>query len=325
MEAASEIAPNIHRIPALFFGTRIVTCHLLIGQTHSLLVDTGMSDTPEKYILPYMKHIGFNPKQLTFIMITHSDIDHQEGNEAIRAAAPNALFMCHNLDRPWVESMEALDNGRYRQWSAEHGIGQQREGNPASYKVNVPMDITFEGGETIRLGPDWAVEIVHTPGHTWGHSGIYDPESRTFVAGESALWNAILDENWQPALPPTYCYVDPYIATIERLRSMDIETYSGAHWPLTRGKDVGAFLNESKNYALHVEQQLLDAINDVGHPIALKELIKMLKSNIGTWPADQDDNLAFPLHGNLRRLEDRGQIVRRQGKNGLVEWTAAHA
>src|SRR5438132_1654530 len=145
METASEIAPNIHRIPALFFGNRVVTCHLLVGETHSLLVDTGMSDTPEKYILPYMKKIGFDPANLTFI------------------------------------------------------------------------------------------------------------------AGEAALWNSILDENWQPALPPTYCYVDPYIATIERLRGMNIDTYSGAHWPVTRGNDIGAFLDESKNYALHVEQQLLDA------------------------------------------------------------------
>jgi glyoxylase-like metal-dependent hydrolase (beta-lactamase superfamily II) len=324
MEAPAEIAPDIHRIPALFFDVRVVTCHLLIGKTHSLLVDTGMNDTPEKYILPYMKQIGFDPAKLTYILITHSDIDHQEGNEAMRAAAPNALFICHNLDRPWIESMEALENGRYRQWHADHGIGQAREGDPSQYKINVPMDITIDGGETLRLSPDWVVELVHTPGHTWGHTGVYDPSSKTFIAGESALWNAILDHEWQPAMAPTYCYVDPYIATIERLRSMDIDTYSGAHWPVTQGKDIGAFLDESKHYAQHVEQKLLDTIRKAGRPVGLKELIKLMKPQIGTWPDNQDEAMAFPLNGNLRRLEDRGLIQRERGNNNLVEWTITH-
>jgi hypothetical protein len=105
---------------------------------------------------------------------------------------------------------------------------------------------------------------------------------------------------------------------------MNIDTYSGAHWPVTRGNDIGAFLDESKNYALHVEQQLLDAINDIGRPIGLKELMKLLKPGIGSWPDNQDEAMTFPLYGNLRRLEDRGLIVRGRSKDGLAEWTAAH-
>ena len=318
-----EIAPRIHRIQCLFFGTRVVTVHLLIGETHSLLIDTAMKESPAQEIVPYMRSIGFDPPRLSYILITHSDIDHQEGNTAMRAAAPNALFMCHNLDRPWIESLEALDNGRYRQWSAEHGIGTLREGDPKHYKRDVPMDITLEGGERLRLGADWEVEIVYTPGHTWGHSGVYDPLSKTFIAGEAALGHAILDKNWQPVLPPTYCYVDPYISTLERLRGMDIETYSGAHWPVMRGADIGAFLDDSKTYALHVEQLLLGAVQGHAHGVTLRTLVAELKPKVGTWPAEQDHNLAFPMHGNLRRLEDRGLIVRTVGKAGIVEWRPA--
>src|SRR5258708_7294622 len=301
-----EIAPNIHSIPVIFFDTRIVTCHLLIGETHSLLIDTAMKDSPKQDLLPYMQKIGFDPARLTYILITHSDIDHQEGNDAMKAAAPQALFMCHNLDRPWVESMQALESGRYRQWY-EYGIGQKPE--PPPYKPNVRMDLTFEGGETIRLGPDWVVEIVHTPGHTWGHSGVYDPKSKTFIAGESALWNAILDKDWQPALPPTYCYVDTYMASIERLRAMDIETYSGAHWPVMHGNDIGAFLDESKSYPLIVEQILLNTIRRLERGGGMKELIRPLKPELGTWPADQDEATSYPLTGSLRRREDTGRVT----------------
>ncbi len=318
-----EIAPGVYRIPCIFFDTRVVYCHLLVGQTRSLLIDTAMSSSPKNEILPYMQSIGFDPARLDYVLITHSDIDHQEGNDAIRAAAPDARFMCHNLDRPVIESMQALDNIRYRQFYADHGIGKPREGTLADYKINVPMDITIEGGETIRLGPDWNVELVHTPGHSWGHTAVYDRKHRLFIAGEAALWTSILDKDVQPALPPTYYYVDPYIATIERLRGMDIDTYSSAHWPLQHGNEVGVFLDESKNYALHVEQLLLDTIRRLGRAVGLKELIKLLKPQMGTWPDNQDDNMAAPLGGNLRRLEDRGLIRRGRDTAGLVEWSVA--
>jgi glyoxylase-like metal-dependent hydrolase (beta-lactamase superfamily II) len=268
-----------------------------------------------------MKQIGFDPARLTYILITHSDIDHQGGNKAMRAIAPNALFLCHTLDKPWVESLDALENGRYRQWAADHGIGAPREGRPGEYEITVPMDITFEGGETIRLSPDWALEIVHTPGHTWGHSGVYDRASRCFIAAEAALWRTILGKDEQPALPPTYCYVDSYLATIKRLKGMDIGLYASAHWPLKRDQEVRNFLDESEAYCLQVEQKLLNTLRSASHGLRLRELIGILKPEIGSWPAAEDDALAYPLHGNLCRLEDRGLIVSARRPDQLIEWS----
>ena len=42
-------------------------------------------------------------------MISHADGDHVGGNRAIRDVHPEALFLCHELDRRWVESNEALE------------------------------------------------------------------------------------------------------------------------------------------------------------------------------------------------------------------------
>lgn len=203
MEQSTEIAPGIHRIAGVFAGSRIVFCHLLVGAGRSMLVDTGMSHTPQADIFPYMKSIGFDPAALDFVLITHSDIDHQAGNEEVRKAAPNALFIAHNLDVPWIKSAEALVRGRYAQFIPDHGIGPDEAGQQATIAdcpCHVPIDIRIDGGEHIRLAPDWVVELVHTPGHTWGHTGLYDPRSKTFLAAEAALWNAILDKDWRPAL-----------------------------------------------------------------------------------------------------------------------------
>ena len=48
---SAEIAPRIHRIACMFDETRVIYCHLLLGRSKSLLIDTGMSYTPERDIL----------------------------------------------------------------------------------------------------------------------------------------------------------------------------------------------------------------------------------------------------------------------------------
>lgn len=318
-----EIAPGVHRIMSIFFDTRVVACHLLIGAERSLLVDTGMSHTPKKDLFPYFEKIGFDPDKLDYVLVTHSDIDHQCGNDVVKARAPNARFIAHNLDKPLIESPRELFFTRAYQFTEAHGIGPKAEAVQDTVDgcgCNVLMDYGIEGGETPRLGPDWAVELVHTPGHSWGHTGVYDPKNKLFIAAESALWNAILDKEGQPAMPPTYYYVDAYLATLARLRSMDIAIYSPAHWPIQHGNEVGVFLDESRNYVMRVEALLLEVVRAAREPITLRQLIADLKPRVGEWPADQDENLAPPFTGSLRRLEDRGYVEQVRGIDGFVAW-----
>ena len=315
-----EIAPNIHQIPVIFFGNRSVYVHLLIGSEASMLVDTACAGSPKEVILPYMEKIGFDPKELTYILVSHSDLDHQGGNQPMKEASPQALVMCHNLDRPWIESTEALISGRYMQFDEDHGFVTS-EDDKALYRaetLSTPIDITLEGSETFRLSPDWSVEVVHTPGHTWGHLAVYDPSSKTLIAGEAAIGTAILDVDWNGALPPTYCYVDTYLSTIDRLASMDIESYSGAHWPLKKGKEVAEILRESRNYCLQNERLLLELAQEGA--FTLKEAIAKLAPKVSSWPEAADSLLMFPFAGNLQRLVQRSQLVEGRNNDNRITW-----
>src|SRR3712207_9003117 len=42
-----------------------------------------------------------------------------------------------------------------------------------------PVDAGLRGGETMRLGPDRRIEILHLPGHTLGHLGFWRSEEHT--------------------------------------------------------------------------------------------------------------------------------------------------
>ncbi|MCL4830153.1 MAG: MBL fold metallo-hydrolase [Caldilinea sp.] len=316
-----EIAPGIHRIKCKFGANRMVYVHLLIGEHAAMLVDTGCAHNPEQEILPYMRSIGFDPAQLTYIVISHSDIDHQGGNAPMKAAAPQALLVCHNLDRPWVEDTEALIEGRYSQFERDHGIGYGEEGKAGIRAgcLSHPLDLTLVGGEHFRLSRDWVVEVVHTPGHTWGHLTILDPRSRTLISGEAAMWNAILDDDWAPAMPPTYCYVDVYLATQDRLMAMHIDQLAPAHWPLQQGAAVAEFLNESRNYCLLVERKLMEFAHNTGG-FTLREAIDQLGPTLGRWPTAANQDFSYGMAGNLESLTKRGRLRTERNAADLITW-----
>lgn len=316
-----EIAPGIHRIKCTFGSNRMVYVHLLIGSQASMLIDTACAHNPAQDILPYMQTIGFDPAALTYVLITHSDLDHQGGNQPMKKAAPQAIFMCHHLDQPWIDDTEALINGRYAQFEQDHAIGYGEEGKAGIRAdcLSVPVDMTLRGGETFRLGPDWRVEAMHTPGHTWGHTAVYDPRSKTLISGEASMWNAILDDDWVPAMPPTYCYVDTYLATQERLLSMDIDLLSSAHWPLQAGSDVAAYVSTGRDYCLQVERTLLSFAGEKPG-FTLREAIETLGPTLGAWPAAANQDFSYGMLGNLDSLTKRGLLARGRNADNLVVW-----
>lgn len=322
-ELGVEIAPGVHRIRCLFGANRVVYVHLLVGDEAAMLVDTGCAHNPAQEILPYLQAIGFDLRRLTYIVISHSDTDHQGGNAPMKAAAPQALVVCHNLDRPWIEDTEALIQGRYSQFERDHGIGYGEAAKQGMREtcLSTPVDVTLNGGEHFRLSRDWYVEAVHTPGHTWGHLAVFDPRSRTLIAGEASMSNAILDADWQPAMPPTYCYVDTYLATQGQLLALGIEQLSTAHWPLQRGPDVAAYISVSRSYCLLVERKLVEYAHSSGG-FTLQEAVATLGPTLGGWPAGANQDFSYGMLGNLDSLTRRGVLATTRSAEGLVEWRA---
>jgi hypothetical protein len=116
--------------------------------------------------------------------------------------------------------------------------------------------------------------------------------------------------------------VDTYLATLDRLMRMEIDTFSPAHWPVQRGSQVADFLSESRNYCQHVEAQLLELAQKHGS-FTLKGAIAQLGRTLGSWPPEMDTMLTFPLAGNLARLTQRGQLAAGRNADHCVEWRPA--
>src|SRR5215204_5221522 len=98
-----EILPGIHRIESNL-GARFMCQFLLTEEDRTVLVDTGLAETPEEVIIPYLEGIGLSLGDLDEVIISHADVDHCGGNRALKEMHPELGFSCGEDDRAWVES-----------------------------------------------------------------------------------------------------------------------------------------------------------------------------------------------------------------------------
>lgn len=203
-----ELYNGVYQIQSLFAGRNLFQ-YLFVGD-NIVLVDTGIAETPEKTVFPYLDKLKINPQRLTLVVTTHADLDHQGGNDSIKRASPNTWLACGVADRALVEDPGALYDQRYNFLKEEHGVGFDAEPSPDAGKPR-KVDLCFTGGETIRLRDDWELEVLHVPGHSHGHLALYDAKRRAAFVGDAIHGRGCPKATGRLAIPVTYYYVDIYL------------------------------------------------------------------------------------------------------------------
>ncbi|MSS72361.1 MAG: MBL fold metallo-hydrolase [Candidatus Latescibacteria bacterium] len=318
-----EILKGIHRIQTPL-GTRSLYQHLLIDE-RCVLIDTGVTRTPEQVIIPYLKRVGLGPDRIDLALISHADADHFGGDESLRRVAPRALIACHELDVAWVEDPDRLVEERYNQFSEPHGMGltpEERAGARGMMGGKVGVDLSLQGGEQIRMGERWRVEILHVPGHTQGHLMVYDPRSEAAIICDAALGSVIPDAEGNPSMPPTYCYPETYLPSIRKISALNPKHLLTSHYPAMRGREVQAFLRESLDFVRRVERAILSALRKTKGRMTMREIIDTVSSSLGKWPEEAAPQLAFPLAGHLNLLS-KAKRIQKGRRKGLACWEIA--
>ena len=278
-----EVVPGVHRIES-DLGARFMCQYLFDGQERKLLLDTGISGTPIDVIWPYLERVGCAPEDLDAVINSHADVDHCGGNKAIRERYPAARLWCHELDRPWIESNRAMMAENYC-WYETYGFGPTEESKAwirQELGGDSPIDVGLRGGETVRLSPDWRVEIMHLPGHSFGHVGIWDARSRAAIIIDAVLYDGIYDRAGERLIPPRYYDLSAYQSTIRRLIALQPDVLLTAHYNVMEGATAVEWLQHSLHYTeeLHevVREGLRNGVTD------LWELTQYADKRVGPYP-----------------------------------------
>ena len=309
MSTVELLAPGVHLLNGEI-GGRALTLTILKGDSSSILLDTGCNADAEGLILPAMTQIDLSPQDLSFIVISHCDLDHVGGNHRMKQAAPAAVLSCGDADREQVESPEAMWTQRYDAFRTDHGISYDDDvkgwimselGEPQ------PVDLTLRGGERLRLSRHWDVEVVHLPGHSWGHVGLLDRTNRALYGVDAIHGSVIPTLEGTPAMPPTYMYVDAYLDTIRLIEHLPIDTYVTCHWGVKRGDDIRAFYDESRRFVERAETLIRETLATAGTGMTLLELCTEIGPKLGGWGEESHRELCYVFKGHLTRLLTLGQ------------------
>ena len=92
--------------------------------------------------------------------------------------------------------------------------------------------ITFSEKLTLEVGQH-SFELIHMPGHTAGHIGVYIPREKVFFAGDN-FTNRV-----QPLL--SNCLPFDWIETLKRIEAMEIDYVVPGHGEVCGLKEVTEF------------------------------------------------------------------------------------
>jgi glyoxylase-like metal-dependent hydrolase (beta-lactamase superfamily II) len=315
-----EILPGLHRLE-MPLGNRVLYQHLFIGD-RIVVVDSGIRETPEALLFPYLESLGRDPSRIDLVIVSHADADHFGGNEVIKKTAPGAWIAAHRFDAPWVADPERIMEERYNQFAASHGMSYPdavKSAIRAMMGGPVPVDLQLQGGETILLTPERPLRILFLPGHTRGHVGVYDPVHRAAVLTDAVLWKGLPDVEGNIVMPPTYCHTETYRGTIQQAAHLDLETLCLSHYPLMKGARAAAdFIAETGRFVERADEAVMRCLSETRAWKSLKDVIGYADPLLGPF-GDARDELAYPLLGHLTELVQQGRVETRR-IDGISHW-----
>lgn len=309
----AEVLPGLHQIEQIL-GPRYLYQYLLVGE-RSMLVDTGITTSPDEYILPYLDGIGFDPANLDYILISHADADHFGGNARLREVAPRAILACHTLDAPWIGSRERIIAERYG-WFKQFDMDYPPETAAWLNEVigpDVRVDLELTGNERFILGENRPVRVLHLPGHSDGHIGLYDEANKAVIIIDAILWKGLLDMQDILISPPPYSTIQGYLDAIDLVLGLDFEHLYTGHYANKSGQAARRFLEESKQFVQQSHQAVADSLKEAGRPMTLAEVHRAVDQKLGPYTAFAIE-LAKPVYAHLEQLVLEKRAVR--GRSG---------
>jgi len=170
--------------------THRLDCHtyLVDGDGELALIDAGFGPGTEE-ILDLIRADGFDPGDISTIVVTHYHADHVGGAAALRRAT--GARVCAGVEAaPFIRVADAEQIGL--NWAKQFGF------YPADYEWE-PCDVDEEltDGSRISVG-NFELELVATPGHCMGHYCVrMVGTDRTYMfASDCVFWGgAIILQN----------------------------------------------------------------------------------------------------------------------------------
>jgi len=168
---AVEVVRGIHLLSN--FGANV---YLLLGERITL-VDTGWPGNAKR-ILSYLSSLGYEPSDVSSIVLTHCHIDHCGGAAEVKERT-KATVASHRNDVNCISGVMSYPTSRGILGVALRIAKLFLRLHPV--EVDLPLSDGMEVPNSGGLG------VIYTPGHTAGSICLYHPKLKVLFSGDTVI------------------------------------------------------------------------------------------------------------------------------------------
>jgi glyoxylase-like metal-dependent hydrolase (beta-lactamase superfamily II) len=209
---ATPVANRVWAIDLGFQGwDQVIHSYLLASPDELVLIETGPAST-----LPALRAgiaaAGFDPAQLTRILVTHIHLDHSGAAGAIVRDLPDVQVCVHPIGAPHLVDPSRLVS------SAGRLYGDRMDALWGEV-VPVPQDrvVPLADGETLEAAGH-VLSVLFTPGHASHHVAYWDPDADALFTGDVGGVRMSGATYVLPPAPPPDLAPDDWAISADRLR-----------------------------------------------------------------------------------------------------------
>jgi len=318
---ASRFPARIETIECPFAGAPLYL-YLIRGDTGRMaLIDSGIADTPSRYVLPYLAGRGRSVSDLQAVIVTHAHHDHFGGNGELFRANPNIAFMAPAAELEWVEDGRRHFNEMYRSFPGEWEPDDAYEQTVIAWcGEGVPVARGLNGGESVALDESVSLAVHEIPAHSKGHLMLALEQEGVIFVGD-ALQGEGTRLSSGITVFPLYDDVANYLHSLELVRRSNAEWICTGHHGVLDRQAAETLLLQSERHALRHGEYVLRQLQGAAGALSLSELVSRLHE--AHYPAYES---AYQLHATTyafcRHLQRQGK-AKRVAEGGRLLWAAA--
>lgn len=305
-----EVLPNLFRIkiPLPDSPLKYLNSYIIRDSARSLIVDTGLNHTA---CLEAMQR-GLNNLGIDLtkgdIFITHRHVDHF-GLVSKLVTDSTRIFM-GRIDKVLLESWKGI--GSIAAYARQNGFPEDElkavfDKHPASqFDLRwVPKVRVLDDGDALEVG-GYNFRCVATPGHTVGHTCLYEPTKNILLAGDHILMDIT---------PNIICWSDEedplrlFLASLDKVDRLKVDLVLPGHRRLIN-KPGDRIEELKKHHARRLTEVLsiLDGHSMSAFQIASNMTWDFVSESWDRFPATQKWFATGEAISHLRYLEKAGRL-----------------
>ena len=293
-----QIHPKVTQIGTQF-GEVGVELYLIKGETIAI-VDTGISQSPQKDIAPALKELRLTLANIDLILNTHGHFDHIGGNAAIQSAG-NAQILIHHDDVVFLQDHKRCFE-QYWAPVVEATVGKEHMEEVRTNLLqmsgpNVDANRQLEDNDFIDLGHGCQLQVIHLPGHTPGSVGFYWEKEGMLFSGDS-LPGLHIGTGGLPVIDDLIAYEN----SLKRLQKLSPHLIlQGHHYrgltlppsPIRRSDEIKQYLKDCENVATELRKAVRHIAPHASRRALMEladEVVTELPKEMGFKPVSQMAN-----------------------------------